>query len=217
MLSMVKKINIKEWVAQFKGLDAKDVCLVMTAGFFADWQGQFEQLEAGAAAETKLKADYRVKYNQAVNLDLYKKQLVEVNRLLGSMLRQLPNRSQMDTLITDINNAGTSHKLQFEFFKPASQETKNEIYEELPISIKVLGRYHDMGAFVAEIGQLSRIVTINDINIGHSTSPGLPPETLFLEATAKTFRYLDEEELAQARAGKLKKNKPAAAAIKSKD
>lgn len=225
---MAQKINFKGLANQFKGLDSKDpsvwpllpktvlttmaMVLIVVGGYFADWQGQLEQLDAGTQAEEKLKSDYVKKYGQAITLDKYKKQLVEVNQLLGAMLRQLPNRSQMETLITDINNAGSSHKLQFELFKPAQQETKNEIYAELPISIKLVGRYHDMGAFVSEIGQLSRIVTLNDITISSANPAGLPSDILSLEAVAKTFRYLDESELAQAKAAAKKSKVPAAPA-----
>lgn len=225
---MAQKINIKELANQFKALDQKDpsawpllpktvlttlaMALIVGVGYFADWQGQLEQLDVGTQAEEKLKTDYASKYRQSINLDKYKKQLVEVNQLLGTMLRQLPNLSQMETLITDINNAGTSHKLQFELFKPAQQETKNEIYAELPISIKLVGRYHDMGAFVSEIGQLSRIVTLNDITIAAVNPAGPPSDILSLEAVAKTFRYLDEAELAQAKAAAKKSKAPVAPA-----
>lgn len=216
------KFNVSTLVSQFKGLDpnnpgawpilpkmaltAATSIMILVAGYFVDWSGQLEELEIGRQTEVQLKDEYVKKYSQAINLDLYKAQLDEVNQLLGSMLRQLPNRSQMETLITDINNAGVGRNLQFELFKPAAQETKNEIYAELPISIKVLGKYHDIGAFVADIGQLSRIVTINDLNIV-TTPVGTPSTTLSMDATAKTFRYLDEEELAQARAEKAKANK----------
>jgi type IV pilus assembly protein PilO len=210
---------------QFKGLNTKDpsgwpiypkiamtlaaIVLVFVAGYFMDWSTQFEQLEEGRQTEETLKQEYTKKYAQAVNLELYKKQLVEVNQLLGTMLRQLPNRSQMETLITDINNAGLSRNLQFELFKPASQENKNEIYAELPIAIRVVGKYHEMGGFVADIGQLSRIVTINDINI-RPQNEGSATGALVMEANAKTFRYLDDQEIAEARS-KSKPAKPKAA------
>lgn len=228
-MAMNMKIDRTSFADQFKDLDRRDpstwpllpkiamtifaMVLVLAGGYFADWQLQLEELEAGKITEVKLKDEYKAKHTQAVNLELYKKQLSDVNQLLGTMLRQLPNRSQMDTLITDINNAGLSRNLSFELFKPASQETKKEIYAELPITIKVAGKYHDMGLFVADIGQLSRIVTINDLYI-NTTPIGTPSPMLVMEATAKTFRYLDEEELNEVRAEKAKVAKAKAPAAK---
>ena len=171
------------------------------AGFFLDTQGQIEELEKGAGEETKLKADYLDKKKQAVNLDLHRQQLREIDTQFGALLRQLPNRSQMDALLVDINQAGLGRGLQFELFKPAPSETQREFYAELPIQVKVTGSYHDMGAFASDVGQLSRIVTLNDVSI--QTSSG---GVLTMDATARTFRYLDEEEVAaQRKAGAGKK------------
>lgn len=216
---MSKSMNINGVLAQFRGLDQNDpaswpkapkfalmgfvFAALLGAGYGLDWQGQLEELEAGRDQEISLKNAYVEKYRQAVSLDLYKQQLNEANIRLESMLRQLPNRSQMDALITDINNAGINRGLQFELFKPAQSETKTEVYAELPISIKVTGSYHDMGRFVSDIGQLPRIVTLNNISLSTQTA-GTPSSTLTMEATAKTFRYLDEEEFAQAKAAKAK-------------
>ena len=167
---------------------------IPVAGFFIDTQGQIDQLEAGRNEETKLKQDYLNKKRQAVNLDLHRQQLREIDTQFGALLRQLPNKSQMDALLVDINQAGLGRGLQFELFKPAPQENAREFYAELPIQVKVAGNYHDMGAFASDVGQLSRIVTLNDVNI-QAQKDGV----LTMDATARTFRYLDDQEVAQQR------------------
>jgi type IV pilus assembly protein PilO len=163
-------------------------------GYFLLWQGQLEELETGKATETRLKQDYLNKKRQAVNLDLHKQQLREIDTQFGALLKQLPNRSQMDALLVDINQAGLGRGLQFELFKPAGQETVREFYAELPIAVKVIGVYHDMGAFASDVGQLSRIVTLNNVAI-QAAKDG----SLVMDVTARTFRYLDDEELAAQR------------------
>src|SRR5918999_19371 len=167
---------------------------IPVAGFFADTQGQIEELEAGRAEQEKLKGDYLNKKRQAVNLDLHRQQLREIDTQFGALLRQLPNKSQMDALLVDINQAGLGRGLQFELFKPAAQENAKEFYAELPIQVKVIGTYHDMGAFASDVGQLSRIVTLNDVKIDAGKDGNLT-----MEAVARTFRYLDEQEVAQQR------------------
>jgi type IV pilus assembly protein PilO len=167
---------------------------IPVAGFFADTQAQIGELEAGRAEEAKLKQDYLNKKRQAVNLQLHRQQLREIDTQFGALLRQLPNKSQMDALLVDINQAGLGRGLQFELFKPAQQETAREFYAELPIQVKVVGTYHDMGAFASDVGQLSRIVTLNDVKI-EAGKDGI----LTMEAIARTFRYLDEQEVAQQR------------------
>jgi type IV pilus assembly protein PilO len=167
---------------------------IPVAGFFADTQGQIDQLEAGRTEQEKLKQDYLNKKKQAVNLDLHRQQLREIDTQFGALLRQLPNKSQMDALLVDINQAGLGRGLQFELFKPAPQENAREFYAELPIQVKVIGTYHDMGAFASDVGQLSRIVTLNDVKID-ATKDG----NLSMEAVARTFRYLDDQEVARQR------------------
>ena len=167
---------------------------IPVAGFFADTQGQIEQLEAGRAEQEKLKQDYLAKKRQAVNLDLHRQQLREIDTQFGALLRQLPNKSQMDALLVDINQAGLGRGLQFELFKPAPQESLRDFYAELPIQVKVMGNYHDMGAFASDVGQLSRIVTLNDVKIDAGKDGNLT-----MEAIARTFRYLDDQELASQR------------------
>ena len=164
------------------------------AGYFGLWQGQLVELEAGKAMEGKLKLDYVNKKKQAVNLDLHKQQLREIDTQFGALLKQLPNKSQMDALLVDINQAGLGRGLQFELFKPAGREIVREFYAELPIAVKVVGVFHDMGAFASDVGQLSRIVTLNDVDIAAAKDGNL-----VMNVTARTFRYLDEEEIAAQR------------------
>jgi type IV pilus assembly protein PilO len=167
---------------------------VPVAGFFADTQGQIEQLEAGRTQEEELKKQYLGKKKQAINLDLHRQQLREIDTQFGALLRQLPNKSQMDALLVDINQAGLGRGLQFELFKPAANEAVSDFYAELPIQVKVLGTYHDMGAFASDVGQLSRIVTLNNVAINAGKDGNL-----LMDATARTFRYLDEDEIAAQR------------------
>jgi type IV pilus assembly protein PilO len=167
---------------------------IPVAAYFADTQSQIEELENGRNQEAKLKEEYLGKKKQAVNLDLHRQQLREIDTQFGALLRQLPNRSQMDALLVDINQAGLGRGLQFDLFKPAPSETVREFYAELPIQVKVVGNYHDMGAFASDVGQLSRIVTLNDVSI-QAGKDGI----LTMDAVARTFRYLDDEEVAAQR------------------
>jgi len=174
---------------------------VPVGGFFADTQGQIEQLEAGRTQEEELKKQYLGKKKQAINLDLHRQQLREIDTQFGALLRQLPNKSQMDALLVDINQAGLGRGLQFELFKPAANEAVSDFYAELPIQVKVLGTYHDMGAFASDVGQLSRIVTLNNVAINAGKDGNL-----MMDATARTFRYLDDDEIvAQRKAAAAKK------------
>src|SRR4051794_37269350 len=203
-----KHLNVKDpgtWPAVPK-LAALVAILVAipTAGYFLDTQSQIEELERGVGEEQKLKTDYLDKKKQAVNLDLHRQQLREIDTQFGALLRQLPNRSQMDALLVDINQAGLGRGLQFELFKPAASETQREFYAELPITVKVVGTYHDMGAFASDVGQLSRIVTLNDVNI-QAQKDGV----LTMDATARTFRYLDDQEVAAQRKSAASKKAPA--------
>ena len=179
---------------------------IPVAGYFGLWQGQLEELEKGLQQEETLKKDYLGKKTQAVNLDLHKQQLREIDTQFGALLKQLPNKSQMDALLVDINQSGLSRGLQFELFRPATTESAKEFYSELPIQVKVIGTYHDMGAFAADVGQLPRIVTLNDVSIAAGKDGNLS-----MDVTARTFRYLDEEEVAaQRKAAAAKKAPPAA-------
>jgi type IV pilus assembly protein PilO len=175
---------------------------IIAAGLYFDWKDQWEALGAAEKVEEGLKVKYTEKKNRAINFDLYVQQLSEVEQSFGALVKQLPNRSEIDALLTDVNQAGLGRGLQFELFKPAAQERMADFYAELPINIKITGNYHDMGAFASDIAQLPRIVTLNDVAISNDKG------TLAMEAVAKTFRYLDDDEIAKQRAlvkGKSKK------------
>lgn len=176
---------------------------VLGAAYFVDWQGSMDELDAGRAKEVELKTSYVTKKTQAVNLDLYRKRLAEIDGAFGVLLRQLPDKSEVAKLVVDINQAGVSQGLQFDLFKPALDETKKEFYAELPVSIKVSGDYHKLGAFASDIAQLSRIVTLNDMSITTNKDSG----QLTLEAVAKTFRYLDDQEVNEQRKAAAKTKK----------
>ncbi|HEY5930546.1 MAG TPA: type 4a pilus biogenesis protein PilO [Burkholderiales bacterium] len=164
------------------------------AGYWFDWKGQLETLAADRAKEQDLRTAFLDKKKQAVNLEAYRRQLAEIEESFGEMLKQLPNKSEMEALLTDINQAGLGRGLQFELFRPAPRETTSEFYAELPITIKLAGSYHDIGAFASDVSQLSRIVTLNDVALSVDQKAGL-----ILDATAKTFRYLDDSEVAAQR------------------
>jgi len=166
----------------------------VAAGAFFDWKDQFETLDKAQAEEGRLREQFGQKKAKAVNYDLYVAQLKDVEQSFGALVKQLPNRSEIDALLTDINQAGLGRGLQFELFKPAVQERMADFYAELPIAIKITGNYHDMGAFASDVAQLPRIVTLNDVQITNDKGE------LRMEATAKTFRYLDEDEIAKQRA-----------------
>lgn len=167
---------------------------IVVAGMFLDWKEQWEGLEAAQAKEQKLKEQYAQKKAKAINFELYVQQLNEVEQSFGALVKQLPNRSEIDALLTDINQAGLGRGLVFELFWPAQQERMADFYAELPIKVRITGNYHDMGAFASDIAQLPRIVTLNNLGIANVKG------TLTLDADAKTFRYLDEEEIARQRA-----------------
>jgi len=166
---------------------------IPVAGYFIDTQAQIEELERGRATEVKLKEEYLNKKKQAINLDLHKQQLREINESFGALLKQLPNKSQMDALLVDINQAGLGRGLQFETFKPGAEAVK-ESFAELPIELRVTGTYHDMGAFASDVGQLSRIVTLSDVQI-EAGKDGV----LTMGATARTYRYLSDDEIGDQR------------------
>ena len=170
--------------------------LIVAASWWFDWQHQIEGINSEKVKEEGLRKTFLTKKSEAINLPAYQKQLEDIEKQFGALLKQLPGRAEMDALLTDINQAGLGRGLQFELFKPAAQETRREFYAELPITIKVTGNYHDIGAFASDIGKLSRIVTLENIALA---SAGKGKGGLVLDALAKTFRYLDDEELAQQR------------------
>jgi type IV pilus assembly protein PilO len=168
--------------------------LIVGASYWFDWQDQIEKINNEATKEEGLRKTFLTKKSEAINLPAYQKQLEDIEKQFGALLKQLPGKSEMDALLTDINQAGLGRGLQFELFKPAGSETRRDFYAELPITIRITGTYHDIGAFASDISKLSRIVTLNDIGLTSSAKGGLA-----LDATAKTFRYLDEDEVAQQR------------------
>jgi type IV pilus assembly protein PilO len=171
--------------------------VVIVSGVLFDWQGQYASLNQIKQEEEKLRETFKTKKQVAINLDIIKKQLIDTQESFGALLKQLPSKSEMDALLTDINQAGLGRGLQFDLFRP-SAEVATGVFTEQPISIKVTGNYDDLGKFASDISQLPRIVTLNDISI----NPGAGG-VLAMDATAKTYRYLDENELAaQKRAAK---------------
>lgn len=205
----LSKIDLKLIVEDFRTLDPKDpgawplvpriiilvamlVVLLFIAGWFG-WQAQYEDLDVKRQEESRLRDDWLNKKKQAINLEEYRNQLAEIERSFGALLKQLPNASEMESLLVDINQAGLGRGLQFELFKPGA-EASRDFYAELPITINLTGSYHDFGAFAGDIAKLPRIVTLNDIKVSPS---GKSSDTLTLTATAKTFRYLDEREVAE--------------------
>jgi type IV pilus assembly protein PilO len=167
---------------------------LIAAGWWFVWQDQLDELETKQKQEITYKEEYLNKKRQAVNLDLHLQQLNEIDRSFGALLKQLPNKSEVESLLVEINQAGMGRGLQFELFKPG-QELVKDFYAELPISVRLVGSYHDFGAFAGDIGRLSRIVTLNNLAISTQAKDG----ALVLDAVTKTFRYLDEEELARQR------------------
>ncbi len=212
-------IDFQQLAADFKTLDPKDPGLwplapriVILIGLFAGliaaawgfgaigWSVQLEELEAMRNQEATHKEDWRKKKQQAVNLDEYRRQLAEIDRSFGALLKQLPNKAEMGDMLVDINKAAQARGLAVELFKPGG-EAPREFYAEVPITLNLTGSYHDIGAFTGDIAKLPRIVTLNDINLSMNTNGSMS-----LKTTAKTFRYLDDTELAsqkkQAKKGK---------------
>lgn len=199
----------EELTRQFKDLDPKDpsswpplprymlflvTAVLVVVGLWFGWLVSYdEELVQSQAKEVKLREEYKTKLTKAVNLDVLKKQREQVQQYVTQLEKQLPSKAEMDALLSDINQAGIGRSLQFDLFRPG-QLTVRDYYAELPITIKVVGRYHDIAAFAADIAALSRIVTLNNLSI----SPR-PDGALILDSTAKTFRYLDPDEIAAQR------------------
>jgi type IV pilus assembly protein PilO len=172
--------------------------VIQVAAYFVFWSGQLDSIEKGRQDVAKQKEAFLEKKKLAVNLDAYKQQRAEIEQAFGALLKQLPNKSEMDALLIDINQAGLGRGLAFDLFKPAAAENFTEFYAELPVQIKVTGNYHDLGAFASDVAKMPRIVLLTDISLD-------PPKdgVLSMEAVAKTYRYLDEDEVAkQRKAGK---------------
>lgn len=199
----------EKMASQFRNLDPKDpsiwpafprnallllTCVLVVVGLWFAWLNNSQtELETEQAKEVKLREDYTVKLGKAVNLDALKKQREQVQQYVTQLEKQLPSKAEMDALLSDINQAGLGRSLQFDLFRPGQVAVK-EYYAELPIAIRVTGRYHDIGSFAADIANLSRIVTLNNLTV-----MPVKDSTLSMEATAKTFRYLDTDEVSAQR------------------
>lgn len=168
---------------------------IQAAAYFAVWQGQGEALERGKAELDRQKQSFLEKKRLAVNLEAYRQQRAEIEQAFGALLKQLPNRKEMEALLVDINQAGLGRGLAFELFRPSPKENVTEFYAELPVSLKVSGSYHDLGAFASDIARMPRIVLLTDLKIDPPRKDG----QLSMEAVAKTYRYLDEDETAKQR------------------
>jgi len=171
--------------------------IMLVLGWFLVLSAAHDELDAERAKEPALKADYRNKLGQAVNLAELRKQKLQVEEYVTQLEKQLPGKAEMDALLSDINQAGLGRGLQFELFKPGQVAVK-DYYAELPISIKVSGRYHDIGAFAGDVANLSRIVTLHNLNIT-TASKEAGSGALAMEATARTYRYLDATEVEEIR------------------
>ncbi len=209
---------MNKWLEELKQLDTKNpggwpwpfkiatmlliFILILVAGFFLLYQGQLENLDKEEKKEAELKTVFIEKKKLAVNLEAYQQQRAEIEQAFGALLKQLPTRSEMDALLIDINQAGLGRGLQFDLFKPAATENVTEFYAERPINLKVNGNYHDLGAFASDISKLPRIVLLNDLNVVAGKDG-----VLSMDAVAKTYRYLDPEEVAAQR--KTTKGAPA--------
>lgn len=196
-------------LGQFRGLNTKDpgswpalprlalflfiAGAIVVALWFVWISGSADELEIERKKEVALREDYSKKLAQAVNLEVLKKQREQVQQYVTQLEKQLPSKAEMDALLSDINQAGLGRSLSFELFRPGSVSVK-EYYAELPIALRVSGRFHDIGAFASDVANLSRIVTLNNIAVAPAKDG-----TLTLDATAKTFRYLDGDEIAAQR------------------
>ncbi len=212
------KLALEGVSRQFRGLDSRDpsswpalpryllllfaAAVVVTILWFVWLKGVDEELEGERTKEVTLRNDYRGKLQKAVSLEELKKQRAQVQQYVNLLEKQLPSKAEMDALLSDINQAGLGRSLQFELFRPGQLVVK-DYYAELPIALKVTGRYHDIGAFSSDIAHLSRIVTLNNLSVAPSADKD-KSGSLVLEATAKTFRYLDPEEIAAQRSAAAK-------------
>ena len=172
--------------------------ILVGLGYWFLWSPEIEEYDQALAKETDLRQTFLTKKSQAVKVEAYKQQMIDIEKTFGALLKQLPDKSQMDGLLTDINQAGLGRGLEFELFKPG-QEVIADFYAEMPIQIKIKGNYHDIGAFATDVSKLSRIVTLNDLTIT-PMNKDVKDSVLSMEAVAKTYRYLDSSELASKKA-----------------
>lgn len=194
---------IGSWPAPVKGAVIAVVCIiVLVAGYFLDTSGQLDVLDRNRKQEISLKSDFETKQSKAANLEAYKQQLADMETSFGTMLRQLPSKTEVEALIVEISQTGLSSGINFQLFKP-QPEQQIEFYAELPIQMKMTGTYHQFGEFVSGIAALPRIVTLHNIAITKEKDSN----KLSMAVLAKTYRYMDDNEIAQARSSKQKKNK----------
>ena len=183
--------DVGSWPVLVKGLAIVIVsAFVLGLGYWFDTQHQLKELEQSRKKENELRESFKVKQLKAINLDAYKKQMADMERSFGAMLRQLPSKTEVAELLVDVSQAGLANGLEFELFKPLA-ESPAEFYAELPIDIKVTGNYHDFGRFVSDVAALPRIVTLHNIIITGKSKEGLN-EGLTISAQAKTYRYLED-------------------------
>ncbi len=168
--------------------------LIVGLGWYFGWQGQQDALAAKQKEEEGLRQQFVQKKTQAVNMDLHVKQLADIEKQFGTLLRQLPSKNEMDGLLADINQAGIGRGLQFDLFKPAASEKLGEFYAELPVDIRVTGSYQDIGAFASDVARMPRIVNLSDVALAPNKD-GL----LQMDAVARTYRYLDDDEISKQR------------------
>jgi type IV pilus assembly protein PilO len=190
-------------------LGAMGILLIMlvSAGYWFDWQPLLDEKAAAVQKEAELRDTFTAKKQKAINLPIYKQQMVDIEKTFGVLLRQLPNKAEVAGLLSDISQAGIGRGLEFELFKPAANETPSEFYAELPVTIRVIGNFHDLGMFAMDVSKLPRIVTLHEISITPTgTKDGKSAELkLAMDATAKTYRYMDQDDAAS----KKKKSKGA--------
>jgi len=179
--------------------------LLLVAGYFFLWSPEFEAFEEAQAKEVELRQTFLAKKSQAVKIEAYRQQMVDIEKTFGALLKQLPDRSEMDGLLTDINQSGLGRGLEFELFKPG-QEVVADFYAEMPIQLSIIGSYHDIGAFATDVSRLSRIVTLNDLKI-NKQGKNAGESSLVLNAVAKTYRYLDSSEIASKQAAAKNKGR----------
>ncbi|MDR2925203.1 MAG: type 4a pilus biogenesis protein PilO [Azoarcus sp.] len=227
----MKAIDFQRLQEDFQGLNFNDpgawpqapkiaayivsLVLVLAAGWWFDWSDQWSQLEQKQQEELKLRDSWLDKKRQAVNLDEYKRQLEDINRQFESLVQQLPGKAEMESLLSDINQAGVGRGLQFDLFQPAKDDIR-EFYAAVPVSISVTGSYNDLGEFASDVAKMPRIVTIKNMVLTAAPAPAQASGRnrdsragavaydgrLKLDATAETYRYLDEEETNRQQGGK---------------
>ena len=179
--------------------------ILLGLGYWFLWSPAIDEFNQAKAKEVELRQVFLAKKAQAIKVEAYKQQMIDIEKTFGALLKQLPDKSQMDGLLTDINQAGLGRGLEFELFKPG-QESVADFYAEMPIQIKIKGNYHDIGAFATDISKLSRIVTLNDMSIAPMNKDS-KDSLLTMDAVAKTYRYLDSSEVATKKAAEMKDKK----------